>query len=569
MEKTGLLGHLSRAPRARAWRHWVLAALGLGALWLVLSRGGAASASPPAADELCPLVAKLDPSGVLYSNATLSRILHDAAFRNASAARLAGAVQIPTEIYDDTIDPSAANTTAELYRLEPLWRHYERFHRYLNATFPLAHRHLRVESVNRFGLIYTWQGTTLLAPLMLTAHMDVVPVQRETAARWTHAPFSGHYDGEWLYGRGAADCKNLLVGLLETVELLLAEGRFAPQRTLILAFGYDEELLGRGAAAIARVLLARYGPQLLYAIIDEGNEGTAAIEGLNFVLPATAEKGHLNSVIELYTPGGHSLVPPRHTLIGLMARLVARIEAHPFDPVLTNANPVLSQLQCVAEHSLSVSPALKSAILQAHLNPRANRDVVDYITRHQTRYLVATSQAADLVSGGAKSNALPEHVQVVVNHRIALEELVALTAERVLGHLRHVAHEFGLGVVFDGVEVKAPTPHGYFNYTLSEPLEPLPVSPVDDAVWRTFGGALRYLYEDLVRPGVRHVPAPYVSIGNTDTKSYWHLTNHIYRYSPGLSDSRGVHSVDERIRFDGHLQLVAFFYYYIQVVDQE
>ncbi|KAF7999535.1 hypothetical protein HF325_006211 [Metschnikowia pulcherrima] len=81
---------------------------------------------------------------------------------------------------------------------------------------------------------------------MLTAHYDVVPVQPETLNQWTFPPFDGAYDGRYVYGRGVSDCKDLLVGLLETVELLLSEDRFAPQRTIVLAFGYDEEAAGRG-----------------------------------------------------------------------------------------------------------------------------------------------------------------------------------------------------------------------------------------------------------------------------------------------------------------------------------
>lgn len=528
--------------------------------------------NPGNPDSLCPIVAKIDPSEHIYDNATIDKILNDPDFRARSIERLSSAVKIPTEIYDDTILPNAAKNKKDLYKLEPLWEEYEKFHKFLKKAFPLIHKNLKVEEVNKFGLIYTWEGSDKeKEPLMLTAHMDVVPVQKETIDQWTYPPFSGEYDGEFMYGRGVSDCKNLLIGLLETIELFLEEDQFKPERTLILGFGYDEESGGTGAGEIYKVLIERYGEESLYAIIDEGNEAFEKIQGLNFILPATGEKGHLNSIIELYTPGGHSSVPPNHTLIGILSKLIDLIEESPYDSILTNANPVLNQLQCVAEHSKTVEKSLKRDILQAHFNPLANLAVIDFISKDLTRYLVATSQAVDIIQGGAKSNALPEHVSVLINHRIAIEESVSLTAGKILEHVKDIAKKFDLGVVYEGEELVKPTAKGYFNYTLNEPLEPSPITPINDKVWETFGGSLRYFYEDLLFPDKDEVfiPAPYISIGNTDTKNYWPLTKHIFRYSPGIEGGSNIHSVDEKVKFDVHLQAIAFFYYYIQLVDSE
>jgi Gly-Xaa carboxypeptidase len=48
--------------------------------------------------------------------------------------------------------------------------------------------------------------------------------------------------------------------------------------------------------------------------------------------------------------------------------------------------------------------------------------------------------------------------------------------------------------------------------------------------------------------------------GNTDTRRYWNLTSHIFRYSHvRSSDTAGIHSVDERIRATGLVGLVRFF----------
>ncbi|OBA22245.1 carboxypeptidase S [Metschnikowia bicuspidata var. bicuspidata NRRL YB-4993] len=525
------------------------------------------------ADSLCPIVKKFNPTAYIYSNNTLKSILNDENFRHNTLNRLQKAVQVPTQIYDGMVLPDYTSLSNISAQLEEEWVPFEDFQIYLENAFPLVHEHLKLEKINRLGLVYTWEGSnTSKKPIMLMAHYDVVPVQPETIDQWTFPPFEGAYDGQYVYGRGVLDCKNLLVGIMETIELLLAEGHFFPQRTIILSFGYDEEAAGTGAEKISKHLLTRYGPASFFQIIDEGNSGYVEVEGNKYILPAISEKGHLNSILELYTPGGHSSIPPEHTSIGLLSKVISLIEDKEFESILSNANPVLNEMQCVAENSQSIGPTLRKTILKAHLNKNANKDLLEYLSRDSsTKFLVRTSQAVDVVHGGIKSNALPEHVSVLINHRIALEDSVASTRQKIISQVQNFAVDFGLGLICDGETVLNKTENGFFSYTTDEPLEPAPLTPVGDGVWEVFGGSLRYLYEDLLSPtsNETYIFAPYIGTGNTDTKSYWNLTKNIFRYVPGTSMlGSNVHSVDEKLEFDSHLQIIAFYYYYLQVVDQ-
>lgn len=57
---------------------------------------------------------------------------------------------------------------------------------------------------------------------------------------------------------------------MEAVEELLKVG-FTPERTVILAFGFDEEISGyQGAKHIALHLMKRYGEDGVALLIDEG-----------------------------------------------------------------------------------------------------------------------------------------------------------------------------------------------------------------------------------------------------------------------------------------------------------
>src|SRR5262249_43224211 len=54
----------------------------------------------------------------------------------------------------------------------------------------------------RGNVIARLRGTGALAPLLLTAHLDVVEAE---AAAWAHSPFSGDIADGFLWGRGAVD----------------------------------------------------------------------------------------------------------------------------------------------------------------------------------------------------------------------------------------------------------------------------------------------------------------------------------------------------------------------------
>jgi Gly-Xaa carboxypeptidase len=47
------------------------------------------------------------------------------------------------------------------------------------------------------------------------SHYDVVPAPESTYDRWTHGAFSGFNDGKYIWGRGAADDKPLVVSQCE------------------------------------------------------------------------------------------------------------------------------------------------------------------------------------------------------------------------------------------------------------------------------------------------------------------------------------------------------------------
>lgn len=488
------------------------------------------------------------------------------AFRNETIARLSGAVKIPTQSFDD-MGPIGEDKR---------WDVMYDFAEYLKKTFPRVHKDLKAETVNTHGLVYTWQGSdSELKPTLLMAHQDVVPVPDATIDAWTHPPFEGVYDGSYIWGRGASDCKNQLIAILETVELLLDAG-YKPKRSIVLSFGFDEEISGRqGAGHLAPFLLERYGADGIAALVDEGSTFEKAW-GQTFAKPGVGEKGYTDVHVVIRMPGGHSSIPSDHTSIGVAAELIQAIEAQQYPAHLTDDNPYLGQLYCGAEHAPSFPKKLSKLLSSRskHALPScAKKPTTDQLALEAAKqgpavqYLLQTSQAVDVIRGGVKVNALPERTEVVINHRINIGESPSTAFDHVTSLARPIAQKYNLSLhAFDNTTEEAN------SIALSASPNTLAVAPVTPTNTDTttpysiLAGTVRAVYGEDV------IVAPGIMTGNTDTRYYWDLTRNIFRFGPGydaeLDDGLGnIHTVDERVSVTNHVNAVRWFMLWVRNLD--
>ena len=139
---------------------------------------------------------------------------------------------------DKEISKRAAESLSHAIQLKTITGEMEeikKLHQYLRERYTAFHRIASCETIAEGSLLYRWKGTdSEKKPVLFCAHMDVVPVKGE----WIHPPFSGEIVNDEIWGRGALDCKCVLIGLLEAAERLAAEG-FKPARDLYFAFGHD------------------------------------------------------------------------------------------------------------------------------------------------------------------------------------------------------------------------------------------------------------------------------------------------------------------------------------------
>ncbi|HEU5261522.1 MAG TPA: M20 family peptidase [Gemmatimonadales bacterium] len=421
-----------------------------------------------------------------------------------AAERLAGSLRFPTVSHED---PAAFDAGA-----------FRSMHAYLQAAFTQVHAQLRRETVRTHSLLYTWPGSdSTLKPILLAAHLDVVPVEPGTEAQWQEDPFGGRIADGFIWGRGAIDDKSAVVGTLEAVEMLLKEG-FRPARTVYLAYGHDEEVGGTEGARGIAALLNRRGVELEMVLDEGGVIGDGVLPGISepVALVGIAEKGFVSIELSTRTVGGHSSLPPRQSAIGILSAAIARLEQ----------NPMRARLQGPTRQLFDrISPQFPFAQRAVFANLWLTRGLVirNLEGSAATNAMVRTTTATTIFQAGAKDNVLPSHARAVINFRI-------LPGDSVAGVVAHVRR-----VIADArVEVRTA---GRFS------AEPSAVSSTESESFRTLERAIRRTTPDVV-------VAPYLVVVVTDARYYSSLSRNVFRFLPLRLTPRDIermHGTNERM----------------------
>ena len=405
------------------------------------------------------------------------------------------------------------------------------FHSYLEKTFPQVYAKLDHETVGANSLFFTWMGTDpSLKPIVLLGHQDVVPIEDGTEDKWTHPPFSGQIADGFIWGRGTLDDKMAVIGDLEAVDLLLSKG-FQPKRTVMLAFGQDEEVGGQeGAKKIAQLLQSR-GIQAEFVTDEGGFVSLGMMPGVSapVAIIGTSEKGYLSLELSVETAGGHSSVPPNTSSIGILSAAIAKIEAHPM-PAYVHG-PIGEFLEYGGG---SASFPMRIVFKNMWLFGPVVQHILE--SSPDTNATLRTTTAATIFRAGTKDNVMPSRASAIVNFRI-------LPGDSVAGVIEHVRK------VVDDPRVAIAPMAG------EPPVEPSARSSVDSANFKLMQKTLAAVYPEAV-------VAPFVFVAATDSKHYAPLTRDIYRFSPIRMDAEDVgrlHSTNERIGVENFAHSVDFY----------
>ncbi len=399
----------------------------------------------------------------------------------------------------------------------------------LIRLYPQTHSTLEREVVAGHSLLYRWRGAESARPLVLMAHLDVVPV---VEAEWTHPPFGADIVGDGedaeLHARGAIDDKGSLVAILEAVEQLVADG-FAPARDVYLSFGHNEETAGDGAQEIVRLLEERgIGPGL---VLDEGGavvDGVVPGVAVPTAMVGVAERGVMTAHLTAREGGGHASTPPATPATVRLARAIARLHRRPFPTRV--APPVRAMFATLAPHApqplrwvfgnLAITGPLLAAVFP-RLGPEMNA-------------LVRTTAVATELSGAPGENVLATTARASINIRL-------LTGDTVASATAHVRR----AVADPAVEIEVR--HGS---------DPSPVSPWQGEPWRRIATAVADTLGDDV------ITTPYIQLGASDSRWFTRVSSHVYRFTPfhlTRAERDALHSHNERIRVAVWLRGIGFY----------
>lgn len=416
---------------------------------------------------------------------------------------------------------------------------FEAFHRFLNQTYPLVHQKLSLTKINRYSLLYRWEGSkTNKAPIVLTAHQDVVPVFEETMSQWKHAPFAGDVTETHIWGRGSLDNKSSVLATLEAVEILLAQG-FTPKKTIYLAFGHDEELGGLfGAKAIANHLKEQGIKPAM--VLDEGGFvlsklvlGVAEPVGMIGI----AEKGYVNLTLSVKGTEGHSSMPPKQTAIGVLSSAIAKLESNPSPARYEGATKSLFD---------SVSPHMPFKQRMVFANMWLFKPVVMGILSkgNATNATLRSTFAVTIVNGGLKDNILPASAKANINVRL----LSGDSSDDIVKYAQTI-------IADDRVTIKGSL----------IPNEASSISNIESAEYKSLETVISQVFkQDNV------VVAPFLTINGTDSKHYSEITDNTYRFLPISLDSEGIkliHGINEKISIDNYIRMIQFYVALIENLD--
>ena len=431
---------------------------------------------------------------------------------NLAARHLGEAVRFQTVSHQDAAEDQPAE--------------WDKLHAWLQVSYPDAHRVMTREVVADHALIYTWKGTDpSLAPVVLMAHQDVVPVTPGTEGAWTHPPFDGVVADGAVWGRGSIDDKGSLVTLFEALDGLAKAG-FTPRRTVIIVSGHDEEVRGVGARAAAALLKAR-GIKAQFVL----DEGMAVIEDHpvtkgKVALIATAEKGYATLTVTAPAVGGHSSAPPPQTGVATLAKAVLAIADNPFP--MKFSGPGADMLKSLAPHS---GATIKMAAANTWLfSPLL---VKETSKTPAGAAMLHTTIAPTMLKGSPKENVLPQDAEAWINYRIAPGD----SSADVMARAKDAVGDLPVKLAW----VKAPD-------------EPSKVSSTTSDGWKT----LAALAGDESKAPV----APALMTAASDSRYMGPIADDIYKFQPlqlSVKDTEMIHGTNEHMTLANVERMVRFY----------
>jgi len=342
---------------------------------------------------------------------------------SADAAALSAEQQLAFDIYKELVEIDTTTATGDTGQAADAMAA-----RLRAAGFDESDVQVFKPASRKGNLVARLRGTGKRKPILLLAHLDVVPANRED---WSVEPFKLLEKDGYFYSRGSGDDKYMAAAFVANLIRYRKEG-YKPDRDIIVALETDEEILDRDALGIQWLL--KNHRDLIdaeFALNEGGGVGLKDGKPIRNSVQTT-EKVSLSYQLEVRNRGGHSSLPTRDNAIYHLAEGLVRLSKFTFPMKLNETT------RAFFERMAQFEGEQVAADIRAALAERPDPSTLSFVRLAANPVYNAqlrTTCVATMLEGGHAVNALPQLARAKVNCRIMPGEPVAevqATLERVL-----------------------------------------------------------------------------------------------------------------------------------------
>src|SRR5499427_5410589 len=318
--------------------------------------------------------------------------------------------QLALDVYRELIENNTVTATGDTARAAEAMAA-----RLRTAGFSEADVQVFRPAPRKGNLVARLRGTGARKPILLLAHLDVVPANHED---WSVDPFTFLEKDGYFYGRGSLDDKFMAATFVVNLIRYQQEG-YRPDRDIIVALETDEEILDANALGIQWLL--KNHCDLIdaeFALNEGGGVGIRRGKTIRNSVQ-TSEKVYYNYRLEVTNKGGHSSLPVPDNAIYHLADGLARLSKFTF-PLKFNET-TRAYFAKTAELETEQTAADIRAVLAATPDPTA---LARLSQKAAYNAQLRTTCVATMLEGGHAYNALPQMARAIVNCRIMPGEKV-------------------------------------------------------------------------------------------------------------------------------------------------
>jgi carboxypeptidase PM20D1 len=402
---------------------------------------------------------------------------------------------------------------------------FDNLHQVMKDLFPHVYQTMEQTIFDSRSLLFKWKGSSSEKPIVLMAHQDVVPADKNG---WDFEPFSGEVTKDEILGRGTLDTKSTLYAFFKAIDELIKDG-YTPAYDVYISSSTDEEVSGLGAQESVKKL-QELGIKP-YFVLDEGGAivtGSLPSVSKPIALIGVIEKGYANIKFSAKSKGGHSSYPPKNSPIARLSAFVNDVETK--FPLKTKMIPE------VADIFKKAAPAMNFPYRYLFGNMWLFKPLLTFLLPKINpfgRALLSTTIAFTMQKGSDAENVIPSNAYVIANLRThPIQDI-----EETFKILKEIASKYDVD---------------------AELLEARPASPISS----TTNEAYNYLINTIHANYPDVLVTPYVMLGGTDCRFFSEITESAFRFSPVRMDNselKKIHGKNESVKKDTIVEAVDFY----------